>query len=65
MNYLNHLLDFSTIEEGKKNLEEARNLRDKMGGNLFISILTEECIEISQKLDKLIREEKRKKDNQT
>jgi len=65
MNYLDHLLNFSTVEEGKRNLEEALKLRDSMGGALYYSIISDDCMEISRKLNNLIEEEQRKKNNQT
>ena len=53
MNYLEKFWEFKTIEDGEKNLKEAYNLRDQMGGALYWNILNDDCKEISQKLEDL------------
>lgn len=53
MNHLNHLLEFTTVEEGEKNLKEAEAIRDSMGGALYWNIVNDDCEEIKQKLFKL------------
>lgn len=53
MNYLEKFGEFKTIEQGEKNLKEAYNLRDQMGGALYWTILNDDCREISQKLEDL------------
>lgn len=53
MNYLHESLEFTTIEEGEKQLADAYAIRDKMGGALYYGILTEDCHEIAQKLEGL------------
>lgn len=55
MNYLHHLLNFSTTEEGEKNWQKAVEIRDSMGCALYYSILTEDVLEIQWKLDELRR----------
>jgi hypothetical protein len=61
MNFLDKLAEFSTIEEGEKNLKEAIEMRDKMGGALYWNIVNDDCKEIEFKLWKL----KLKKDANT
>lgn len=53
MNFLQHLLEFDTVETGKKNLKEAADLYDKMGGGLYRSILHEDIMEIREKLNNM------------
>ena len=50
MNYLGHLADFSTIEEGEAAIKEAIALRDKMGGALFWGAVNEDVEELKNKL---------------
>ena len=57
MNFLNKNLDFTTVEEGEKQLKDAFAIRDKMGGVLYYNALTDDCYEISQKLERLKREQ--------
>jgi DNA-binding MarR family transcriptional regulator len=61
MHYLHKYLEFTTIDEGKKKLEEARNLRNQMGGALFYGIVSEDCREIEDKLNALILSENQPK----
>lgn len=58
MNYLQKNLEFTTVEEGEKQLADAYAIRDKMGGALYYGILTEDCHEIAMKLERLRREQK-------
>lgn len=58
MNYLERFWEFKTIEQGEKNLKEAYNLRDQMGGALYWNALNDDCKEISQKLEDLRRNDK-------
>jgi hypothetical protein len=57
MNYLHKLYEFTTVEEGEKNLEEARGIRNQMGGQLYYGILSDDCREIEDKLEKLKRKQ--------
>lgn len=58
MNYLHKNLEFTTVEEGEKQLAEARSIRDTMGSQLYFGILSEDCYEISLKLEELRRQPK-------
>ena len=58
MNYLNHYLEFSTVEEGEKCLAEATEIKNSMGGSLFKGIIMDDCNEIARKLDLLKRSQK-------
>ena len=60
MNYLHQYAEFTTIEEGRKSLNEAIKLRNQMGGALYFGILSADIFEIRMKLEKLEREEKEK-----
>ncbi len=53
MNYLQNLANFTTVEDGEKNLAEAILQRNKMGGAMYYNILNDDCIEIAQKLERL------------
>jgi hypothetical protein len=53
MNYLQHLAEFTTVEEGEKNLKEAIAQKNKMGGAMYYNILNDDCIEINNKLENL------------
>lgn len=50
MNYLHQFAEFSTKEEGIEQLKKAVELRDKMGGPFYWSIMNEDCCEIADKL---------------
>lgn len=50
MNFMRKLYDFTTIEEGKENLEKALSIRDSMGGDLYWNICNADCEEIGRKL---------------
>lgn len=56
MNYLQKNLEFTTVEEGEKQLAKAEHLRDSMVGALYYSILSDDCNEIRRKLERLKRE---------
>jgi len=56
MNYLNKLFEFTSIEDGKKNLKEAYSIRDQMGGALYWNAVNHDCKEIAQKLEDLKRD---------
>lgn len=58
MNYLQKNLEFTTVEEGEKQLADAYAIRDKMGGALYYNILTDDCHEIAMKLERLKSEQK-------
>jgi len=55
MNYLHKYLEFDTVEDGLKKLEEARSIRNQMGGALYYGILSEDCAEIERKVEDLRR----------
>lgn len=50
MNFLNHLAEFTTVEQGEQNIKEAEKLRDSMGGDLYWNICNEDVQEIKQKV---------------
>lgn len=50
MNYLGHLADFSTVEEGEAAIKEAEALRDKMGGALYWGAVNDDVNELKNKL---------------
>ena len=53
MAFLEHLIDFTTVEEGEQNLQKALKLRDLMGGALYYNVINDDCIEIERKLIKI------------
>jgi hypothetical protein len=53
MNFLHKNLEFTTVEEGEKQLADAEKIRDSMGGALYYSILTDDVEEIKSKLQQL------------
>jgi len=65
MNYLHKLYEFTTIEEGEKNLDEAIELREKMGGVLFYEILNQDVHEIRLKLESIRTDEREKNINES
>lgn len=50
MNYLQHLADFSTVEEGEANIKEAERVRDSMGGDMYWNICNDDVQELKQKV---------------
>jgi len=50
MNYLNHLAEFSTVEEGEANIKEGERIRDSMGGDLYWNICNDDVQELKQKV---------------
>lgn len=59
MNYLHTYLNFTTVTEGEEQLKQAYALRDQMGGQLYYGILSEDCHEISNKVEELRRQERK------
>lgn len=51
MNYLHNYINFDTIEEGEKKLEQATALYNSMGGTWYKSAVYDDCCEIRRKLD--------------
>lgn len=47
MNYMHEQLKFETYEQGVGNLKKAVEIRDKMGGAMYWSIMNEDCCEIA------------------
>ena len=60
MNYLHDFLNFTTVEEGEKNLKKALkkaySIRD---GALYWNIANDDCKKIAQKLKDLKRKEQK------
>jgi len=59
MNALNKFLEFDTVEEGEKKLQEAYSIRNQMGGELWWNVVNDDCKEIAQKLEDLKRKEQK------
>lgn len=53
MQFLQMLATFNSVDEGKKNLKEAVQIRDKMGGALYFNVLNADVCEIANKVKKL------------
>lgn len=53
MNYLHHLAEFETAEQGQEKLKEAERVRDSMGGDMYWSICNDDVEEIKQKIFQL------------
>lgn len=53
MNHLQNLTTFQTKEDGIKNLKEAVELRDKMGGAMYWNMMNDDCVEIANKVRRL------------
>ncbi len=51
MNFLS--LNFTTLEEGKKELQEGVSLRNKMSGSLYYNAVNYDCCKIADKLIRL------------
>jgi len=64
MNHLHRFLNFTTVEEGEKNLKEAIKLQQSMCGWLYSSILADDCCEIAEKLAELKLAELKRKNNE-
>jgi hypothetical protein len=57
MNYLHHLNNFTTVEEGIKNLKEAQSIRGQLGGTVYRGIIEDDIHEINQHIEELSRKE--------
>lgn len=50
MNFMNHLANFTTVEEGEQNLIAAKKLRDSMGGDMYYQACNDDVKELEHKL---------------
>lgn len=53
MTHLKMLAQFTTIEQGKENLKQAVEIRDRVGGQLHWALLNADVCEIARKLKKM------------